>query len=88
MAAMPDRDSFVMPDLVGRSEDDAINEAVNAGLHVPTINTQAAPPQPVGTVPSAAPEAVPSGTRMVVRTIPAAGARVFAGQGISLQVTQ
>jgi eukaryotic-like serine/threonine-protein kinase len=88
MAAMPDRDSFVMPDLVGRSEDDAINEAVNAGLHVPTINTQAAPAQPVGTVPSAAPEAVPSGTRMVVRTIPAAGARVFAGQGISLQVTQ
>jgi hypothetical protein len=34
---------FIMPDLVGRSEDDAINEVVNAGLHVPTINTQAAP---------------------------------------------
>ena len=88
MAAIPDRDSFVMPDLVGRSEDDAINEAVNAGLHVPTINTQAAPAQPVGTVPSGATAAVPSGTRMVVRTIPAAGARVFPGQGITLEVTQ
>lgn len=88
MAAIPDRDSFVMPDLVGRSEDDAINEAVNAGLHVPTINTQTAPSQPIGTVPSGATQAAPSGTRMVVRTIPAAGTRVFAGQGISLEVTQ
>jgi eukaryotic-like serine/threonine-protein kinase len=88
MAAFPDRDSFVMPDLVGRSEDDAINEAVNAGLHVPTINTAAPPAQPIGTVPSGAPPAAPSGTRMVVRTIPAAGARVFAGQGINLEVTQ
>ena len=50
MASIPDPDSFVMPDLVGRSEDDAINEIVNAGLHVPTINTQAA--QPAGHVPS------------------------------------
>jgi beta-lactam-binding protein with PASTA domain len=88
MAAMPDRDSFVMPDLVGRSEDDAINEAVDAGLHVPTINTQAPPAQPVGTVPAGTAQAASSGTRMVVRTIPAAGARVFAGQGISLEVTQ
>jgi eukaryotic-like serine/threonine-protein kinase len=78
----------VMPDLVGRSEDDAINEAVNAGLHVPTINTQAPPAQPVGTVPAGTAQAASSGTRMVVRTIPAAGARVFAGQGISLEVTQ
>ncbi len=82
MASVPDRDSFVMPDLVGRSEDDAINEAVNAGLHVPTINTQTAPP------PQANAQAVPSGTRLVVKTVPAAGQRVFSGQGISLEVTQ
>jgi eukaryotic-like serine/threonine-protein kinase len=93
MAGSADPDSFVMPDLVGRSEDDAINEVVNAGLHVPTINTQAAPPQPTGVPPTSAsqppsPQAAPSGTRMVVKTIPAAGQRIFAGQGISLEVTQ
>ncbi len=79
MAAIPDPESFVMPDLVGRSEDDAINEIVNAGLHVPTINTQA---QPTGV-----PPATPSGTRMVVKTSPAAGQRIFQGQPIALEVT-
>ena len=79
MAAPPDPDSFVMPDLVGRSEDDAINEIVNAGLHVPTINTQA---QPAGV-----PPATPSATRMVVKTVPAAGQRIFEGQPIALEVT-
>jgi eukaryotic-like serine/threonine-protein kinase len=76
MASYPDRASFVMPDLVGRSEDDAINQIVNAGLHVPTISTQ-----------QNLPPGSPSGSRMVVKTVPAAGQRVFDGQGISLEVT-
>jgi beta-lactam-binding protein with PASTA domain len=90
MASVPDPNSFVMPDLVGRSEDDAINEIVNAGLHVPTINTQAAPPLPQGVLPGitpAAPQAAPASTRMVVKTIPAAGQRIFEGQPIALEVT-
>jgi beta-lactam-binding protein with PASTA domain len=79
MAAIPNPDSFVMPDLVGRSEDEAINAIVNAGLHVPTINTQAPPP--------GVPPATPSASRMVVKTIPAAGQRIFQGQAIALEVT-
>ncbi len=79
MAAIPDPASFVMPDLVGRSEDDAINAIVNAGLHVPTINTQA---QPAGV-----PPAIPSATRIVVKTSPAAGQRIFEGQPIAIEVT-
>ena len=71
-----------MPDLVGRGEDDAVDVIVNAGLRVGTIYTQPAPaPQPNA-------EAVPSGTRMVVKTTPGAGQRVFQGQGIGLEVTQ
>lgn len=84
MAAVPDPDSFVMPDLVGRSEDDAINVAVNAGLHVPTINTQPAT-SPAG---SSSPPTPTPASRTVVKTIPAAGQRIFAGQGITLEVTQ
>ena len=34
------------------------------------------------------PKTVPSGTRMVVRTIPGPGQRVYEGQGISLEVTR
>lgn len=83
LAASEDRDSFVMPELVGHGEDDAVNEIVNAGLHVSGINSQAAPaPQANAT------QAVPTGTRMVVKTIPAAGQRVWQGQGIGLEVTQ
>ncbi len=83
VAAPEERDAFVMPDLVGRSEDDAINEIVNSGLHVGTIATQ---PTPSGQTNSAG--AVPSGTRMVVKTIPAAGQRVYQNQGVGLEVTQ
>lgn len=79
MASIPDPDSFVMPDLVGRSEDDAINAIVNAGLHVPTISTQAQP--------SGVPPATPSPSRTVVKTAPAAGQRIFQGQAIALEVT-
>ncbi len=83
MAAPEDRPSFVMPDLVGQGEDAAIDAIVNAGLHVAGIATQPAPPpSQSGT------QTVPAGTRMVVKTTPAAGARVFQGQGIGLEVTQ
>ena len=40
LAAPLERNSFVMPDLVGRSEDDAVNAIVGAGLHVGTIASQ------------------------------------------------
>ncbi len=83
MAASEDRQSFVMPELVGRSEDDVVNELVNAGLRVSNISSQAAPVGVVNT-----PQAVSAGTRMVVKTTPAAGQRVYQGQGIALEVTQ
>ncbi len=83
MAAPEDRSSFVMPDLIGRSEDDAVNEIVSAGLHVAGISSQATAAAPVN-----AADTPPSGTRTVVRTSPAAGERVYEGQGIGLQVTQ
>ena len=83
LAAPEERNSFVMPDLVGRSEDDAVNEIVGAGLRVGRIASQ--PPPPAD---SNATETVPSGTRMVVRTIPGPGQRVYEGQGISLEVTR
>jgi beta-lactam-binding protein with PASTA domain len=79
-----------MPDLVGRSEDDAINVIVDAGMHVPTINTQAAQPTPPpATTPGSTPPAAStgSGSRMVVKTTPAAGQRIFAGQAIAIEVT-
>ena len=111
LAASEERASFVMPDLVGQSEDNAVNTIVNAGLRVSGIKSQSAPapapapssqPNPSSTPsppanpqsspPTApqqnSPETVPSGTRMVVHTYPAAGQRVFEGQGIGLEVTQ
>jgi eukaryotic-like serine/threonine-protein kinase len=75
--------SFVMPDLVGRSEDDAINAIVGAGLHVSTIASQ---PPPTGE--STSPAAPPSSSGTVVRTTPAAGQRVYEGQGIGLEVAR
>ncbi|MGB9253503.1 MAG: PASTA domain-containing protein [Candidatus Korobacteraceae bacterium] len=107
LAASEERASFVMPDLVGQSEDAAVNVIVNAGLRVSGIKSQSAPapaPTPNPTAPSNppatpqlspptapqanSPETAPSGTRMVVHTYPAAGQRVFEGQGIGLEVTQ
>ena len=84
LAAPEERASFVMPDLTGRSEDDAINEIVGAGLRVGNIASQSPPPA-AGTSP---PEAAPSGKRMVMRTIPGAGQRVYEGQTIEMQVTR
>ena len=86
-AAPEDRKSFVMPDLVGQPEDDAVNDIVGAGLRVSGIKTQAPPAAQPNAQPNAAGN-VPTGTRMVVRTYPSAGARVFDGQGIGLEVTQ
>ncbi len=83
MAAPGERPSFIMPDLVGQGEDAAIDAIVNAGLRVAGIETQAAPPAAQN-----ATQSVPAGTRMVVKTTPAAGQRVFQGQGIGLEVTQ
>ena len=83
MAAPEDRPSFVMPDLVGQSEDTAIDAIVNAGLRVAGIATQPAPAAAQN-----ASQSVPTGTRMVVKTTPAAGQRVWQGQGIGLDVTQ
>ena len=83
LAAPEDRSSLVMPDLSGRSEDDAVSDIVNAGLHVSGITSQAAPPVQANST-----EAVPSGTRMVIKTMPGAGQRVYQGQGIGLEVTQ
>ncbi len=74
--------SFVMPLLVGQSEDAAVNTIVNAGLKVAGINTSANAASP------AAPNAVPAGSRIVVRTYPAAGQRIFEGQGVRLDVTR
>jgi len=102
LAASEDRASFVMPDLVGQSEDNAVNTIVNAGFHVSGIKSESTPapaasaqPNSPGTPSSPAaasqqnsPQTVPTGTRMVVHTYPAAGQRVFEGQGIGLDVTQ
>jgi beta-lactam-binding protein with PASTA domain len=83
LAAPEEPNSFVMPDLVGRSEDDAVNAIVGAGLKVGRIASQPPP-----TSESDGVNAVPSGTRMVVKTFPAAGQRVYEGQAIGLEVTR
>ncbi len=83
VAAPEEPKSFVMPDLAGRSEDDAIKQIVDAGLRVSTIASQ---PPPAGE--STATAAPPSSSRTVVRTTPAAGQRVSEGQGIGLEVTR
>jgi beta-lactam-binding protein with PASTA domain len=107
-AAPEERPSFVMPDLTGQSEDNAINEIVNAGLRVGNISSQpgpasqcpgananpttaAAPQSNANQAAAAAPapgNQTSSGARTVIKTIPAAGQRVWQAQGITLQVTQ
>jgi beta-lactam-binding protein with PASTA domain len=83
LAAPEERNSFVMPDLVGRGEDAAVSTIVGAGLHVSTIASQ---PPPAGE--STSTEAPASPSRTVVRTTPPAGQRVYEGQGIGLEVTR
>ncbi len=95
VAAPQERNSFVMPDLVGRSEDDAVNAIVGAGLHVAGIHSQPAPAASTAApilsatpAPPATPVPPASASRTVVRTMPAAGQRVYDGQGIGLEVTR
>ena len=42
IAATEDRKSYVMPDLRGRTEDEAVNAIVGAGLKVGSISSQPA----------------------------------------------
>ncbi len=80
IAAPEERESFVMPDLRGRSEDEAINAIVSAGLKVGSISTRE-------NAPGNASEALSNGARRVTRTVPAAGQRIYQGQSIDLEVT-
>ena len=83
VAAAEDRKSYVMPDLRGRTEDEAVNAIVGAGLKAGSITSQ---PSPEGDVNS--PETLPASTRMVVKTVPGAGQRVYEGQSVNLEVTR
>lgn len=82
-AAAEDRKSYVMPDLRGETEDQAVNTIVGAGLKVGSINSE-----PVAGADGTAPQTSPAAIRMVVKTVPGAGQRVWDGQAISLQVTR
>ena len=83
VAAAEDRKSYVMPDLRGRTEDEAVNAIVGSGLKVASITSQ-----PAASGDANAPETLPEGTRMVVKTVPGAGQRVWDGQAIALEVTR
>jgi beta-lactam-binding protein with PASTA domain len=83
LASPEERTSFVMPSLIGRSEDEAINAIVGAGFKVSSITSQVAPASDGSDA-----NTVPSGLRMVVHTSPSAGQRVYEGQGIALEVTR
>jgi len=82
VAGGEERKSFVMPDLTGRGINQAIDAIVAAGLKVGHIESQ--PPAPAPGTPAGT---LPAGTRMVVRTSPSAGQRVWEGQAIALEVT-
>jgi eukaryotic-like serine/threonine-protein kinase len=83
IAASEERKSYVMPDLRGKTEDDAVNAIVGAGLKVGSISSQPAPGADENS-----PETLPAGTRIVTRTAPAQGQRVWDGQSIALEVTR
>ncbi|HZD32529.1 MAG TPA: PASTA domain-containing protein [Candidatus Angelobacter sp.] len=83
VAATPDRKSYVMPDLHGRTEDEAIDAIVRAGLKVGSITSQPAPGAEADS-----PETMPAGSRIIVRTAPGTGQRVWEGQAVNLEVTR
>src|SRR5271169_3012755 len=83
VAATEDRKSYVMPDLRGNTEDQAVNAIVGAALKVGSITSQ-----PVAGADENSPETLPEGTRMVVKTTPGAGQRVWEGQAVVLEVTR
>jgi beta-lactam-binding protein with PASTA domain len=79
IAATPDKKSYVMPDLRGRTQNDATREIEGAGLKVGNVSAQ--------TGDASEPETLPAGNRLVVRTVPGPGQRVFEGQAVGLEVT-
>ena len=81
VAATEDRKSYVMPDFRGRTEDEAVNTIVGAGLKVGSISSEPGADE-------SSPETLPVGTRLVMRTVPGAGQRVYEGQSVSLEVTR
>src|SRR6516162_4734074 len=83
VAAGEERKSYVMPDLRGRTEDEAVNAIVRAGLKVGSISSQPAPGED-----ESSPDTISPGTRIVTKTVPAAGQRVWEEQAINLEVTQ
>jgi beta-lactam-binding protein with PASTA domain len=83
VAAAEDRKSYVMPDLRGRTEDEAVNAIVGAGLKAGSITSQ-----PSAEGDAISPETLPASTRMVVKTVPGAGQRVYEGQAVNLEVTR
>jgi eukaryotic-like serine/threonine-protein kinase len=83
IAATEDRKSFVVPDLRGKTEDQAIDAIISAGLKVGSISSQPALGADVS-----APETMPAGTRLVVKTVPGVGQRVWDGQAVNLEVTR
>jgi beta-lactam-binding protein with PASTA domain len=83
VAAGEERKSYVMPDFRGRTEDEAVNAIVRAGLKVGSISSQPAPGED-----ESSPHTMSPGTRIVTKTVPAAGQRVWEDQAINLEVTQ
>jgi eukaryotic-like serine/threonine-protein kinase len=83
IAAIEDKKSYVMPDLRGRTQDEAVSAIVGAGLKVGSISSQ-----PAAGGDASAPETMPYGTRVVTRTVPAAGQRVWEEQTVNLEVTR
>jgi len=83
VASPEQRKSFVMPELRGHGEDQAVNIIVSAGLRVGNISTQE-----TGAQSDNSPGMVPYGTRTVTKTIPAAGQRIYEGQSVDLEVTR
>src|SRR6516164_7802024 len=83
VAASEERKSYVMPDLRGRTEDEAVNAIVGAGLKAGSISSQPPPEADANS-----PVTLPEGTRVVVKTVPGPGQRVWDGQAINLEVTR
>ena len=83
VAATEDRKSYVMPDLRGRTEDEAVNAIVGAGLKAGNITSQ-----PDAGADNNSAVTLPSSTRIVTKTIPGPGQRVWEGQAINLEVTR
>src|SRR5215472_9804452 len=83
VAATEERKSYVKPDLRGHTEDQAVNAIVGAELKTGSITSQ---PSPTADAISA--ETLPEGTRIVVKTVPGPGQRVWDGQAINLEVTR